>query len=529
MAKQNLQQIIQLELAKSMEDPVHFMRKYCKIEHPKKGKIMFNLYPFQEDTLNDLLEHRYNIILKSRQMGISTLSAGYSLFKMMADENFKVLVIATKQDVAKNLVHKVKVMFANLPSWLKNGVKIVDNNKLQLSFSNGSSIKAVSASPDAGRSEALSLLIIDEAAFIDKIDDIWTAAQMTLSTGGDAIVLSTPNGVGNLFHKLWVQAENETVSEGLETFNPINLKWDLHPERDQQWRDQQTVLLGEKQAAQECDCDFTSSGHTIVEGDLLAWYEANMVKDPLEKRGINGDYWIWDYPNYSKSYAICADVSRGDGSDYSTFHVFDIETLEQVAEYKGKVPTDTFGKMLVAAGQEWNEALLVIENANIGWSTVQTVIDSGYSNLYYSYRMDPFLDSKIHLAKMHDLKEKEDMTPGFSTNSRTRPIMISKIEIHMREKAIIIRSKRTINELYVFKWKNGKAQAETGYNDDLVMALGIFLFVKDTALRLRQMGVDVQRKALRKTFRPVRKPKVQKQSPYTKKIGKEVVSLRWLL
>lgn len=512
-----------------MTDPVHFMKKYCKIEHPMKGKINFNLYPFQERTLSEFLDNRFNIILKSRQMGISTLTAGYSLYKMLSAENFKILVIATNQSVAINLVQKVKVMFANLPSWLKETTELVKNNEMSISFANGSSIKAVSASKTAGRSEALSLLIIDEAAFVDNIDHIWTGAQMTLSTGGSAIVLSTPNGVGNLFHKLWEQAESQEAPEGLEVFNPINLKWDLHPDRDQTWRNQQTVLLGEKQAAQECDCDFISSGHTVVEGDILKYYKTNMVEPPKEMRGIDNNYWMWNYPDYSISYVIVADVSRGDGTDYSTFHVFDVEKLEQVAEYKGKVPTDVFGKMLVAAATEWNNALLVIENLNIGWSTVQTVLDSGYDNLYYSYRLDPFLDSNIHLAKMYDLKSKEDMIPGFSTNSRTRPIMISKIEIHMRDRAVIIKSSRTIGELFVFKWRNGKAQASPGYNDDLVMALGIFLFIKDTALRLRQIGIDVHRKTLRKTFKGVHKPNSIKNDPYSRKVGKETVSFRWLL
>jgi len=522
---------IKEEYMKSAKDPVYFMKKYCKIEHPKQGKIKFNLYPFQEQTLRDFLEHRYNIILKSRQMGISTLSAGYSLYRMLFSENFKILVIATKQDVAKNLVHKVKVMFQNLPSWMVRDAKIIDNNKLQLSFNNGSSIKAVSASPDAGRSEALSLLIIDEAAFVDKIDDIWTAAQMTLSTGGDAILLSTPNGVGNLFHRLWVQAEEDALSnksEEQDVFNPINLKWDLHPDRDQKWRDLQTSMLGEKQAAQECDCDFISSGHTVVDGEIIDWYDKQCI-DPKETRGITGDYWLWAYPDYNKSYAVVADVARGDGSDDSAFHVFDIETMEQVAEYVGKIGTTEYGKMLIAVSKEWNDALLVIERENVGWATIQVVLDDGYSNLYYTHKIDPYLDENIHLARYDDLKNKADMTPGFTTNSKTRPIVISKIVTCMREKTVTIRSKRLINQMYVFKWKNGKAQAAEGYHDDLVMALGIFLFVRDTALRLKQQGIDIQRKAVSKTFRPIKRSTPRVNDPWKMQAGSTKTSIRWLL
>lgn len=162
MSETNLRNIIQEEFLKSAVDPVHFFKKYAKIQHPMKGKILFNLYPFQEDTLRQLRDNRFNIILKSRQMGISTLTAGYALHCMIFQADFKILVIATTQEIAKMLVQKVQIMWEFLPAWLKQGLEIVNNNKLSLSFSNGSEIKAVSSSPDAARGSAISLLILDE-------------------------------------------------------------------------------------------------------------------------------------------------------------------------------------------------------------------------------------------------------------------------------------------------------------------------------------------------------------------------------
>ena len=373
--KKSLKQIVAEEYAKCAQDPVHFMRRYCFIQHPTRGKMLFNLYPFQSDCLQQFDKHNYNVILKSRQLGISTLSAGYSLWSMIFKEDFNILVIATKQDVAKNLVTKVRVMHDNLPSWLKG--KTVEDNKLSLRFANGSQIKAVSAAGDAGRSEALSLLIIDEAAFIDKIDEIWASAQQTLATGGRAIVLSTPNGVGNFFHQTWVKSEARE-----NTFNPIKLHWTVHPERDDTWREEQEVLLGPDKAAQECDCDFISSGRTVIPGELLQWYKETMCQDPVETRGGDQGMWIWEYPDYSKSYMVVADVARGDGKDYSAFHIFEIDTLTQVAEFKSQIGTKEYGNMLVNVATEYNEALLVIENANIGWAAIQPAIDRGYQNLY---------------------------------------------------------------------------------------------------------------------------------------------------
>jgi hypothetical protein len=213
---------------------------------------MFHLFPFQEKTLNVFKDHDYSIILKSRQLGISTLSAGFALWLMLFHKDKNVLCIATKQDTAKNLVDKVQFMYDNLPSWLKE--KTIEKNKLSMKLANGSKIKAVSAAGDSGRSEAVSLLLIDEAAFIDSAEDIWASAQQTLASGGKAIVLSTPNGTGNWFHKVWCGAELKE-----NNFIPIRLPWYVHPERNEEWRKKQEELLGARMAAQEC-----FSGNTII-------------------------------------------------------------------------------------------------------------------------------------------------------------------------------------------------------------------------------------------------------------------------
>ena len=485
----SLKDIIKLEYTRCAQDPVHFMKKYCYIQHPQKGKIKFNLFQFQEESLKQFRDNDYNVILKSRQLGISTLSAGYSLWTMLFHNDKNILVIATKQEVAKNLVTKVRVMHDNLPAWLKGNC--VEDNKLSLRFSNGSQIKAISSSGDAGRSEALSLLIIDEAAFVDQIDEIWAASQQTLATGGGAIILSTPNGTGNFFHKTWVGAE-----AGTNGFNPIKLHWTMHPDREQDWRDKQDQLLGEKMAAQECDCDFITSGYTVVDGTTLQWYLENQVQDPIEKRGFDGNYWLWEYPDYGKDYMISADVARGDSTDYSTFHVIDVESLTQVAEYKGQLPTKDFGNMLVNAATEWNNALLVIENANVGWAAIQPAVDREYPNLFYSSADLSVVDTGLQLKKRYDLKTKDKMVPGFTTTSKTRPLIISKLDTYFREKACTVRSKRLIDELFVFVWKGSKAQAQGGYNDDLVMAYSIGMWVRDTALMLRQKGMDLTRSSL---------------------------------
>jgi hypothetical protein len=527
MAGASLKDIIKLEYQKCASDPVYFMKKYCMIQHPVRGKIPFHLYPFQENTLTQFKDHRYNIILKSRQTGISTLTAGFALWKMLFNQDFNVLVIATKQEVAKNLVTKVRVMNQYLPSWLKQTT--VEDNKLSLRYSNGSQVKATSAAGDAGRSEALSLLVFDEAAFIDNIEEIWISAQSTLSTGGNAIILSTPNGVGNFFHRTWVGAE-----EGTNGFNTIKLHWTVHPERGQKWRDEQEVLLGPKGAAQECDCDFVSSGDTVIDPQLLMFYKETFVQEPIEKTGFDGNLWKWEYPDYNQSYMVVADVARGDGADYSTAQVIDIVNSSQVAEYKGKLDTKDFGNFLVSLATDYNNALLVVENANIGWAVIQQVIDRGYGNLFYMSKDLKYVDVSHQMTNKFRAEER-GMVAGFSTTSKTRPLIISKLDDYFREKSFTVRSSRLIDELFTFIWNGNRAEAMRGYNDDLVMSLSIGLWVRDTALRLRQEGIDLTKQALGGINQSVYDMggfggnTTFEENPWSMQVGGQSEDLTWLI
>ena len=481
----DLKLVIKQEYLRCKKDPVHFMRKYCYIQHPQRGRIQFNLYPFQEKVLTLMRNNPYSIILKSRQLGISTLTAGYSLWMMIFHKDKNILCIATKQETAKNMVTKVKFMYENLPSWLK--VDTDENNKLNLRLKNGSQVKATSASSDAGRSEAVSLLLIDEAAFIDNIGEIWASAQQTLATGGGCIALSTPYGTGNWFHQTWTRAESSE-----NEFLPIKLPWYVHPERDQKWRDRQDELLGDpRMAAQECDCDFNTSGDIVFYPEYIEFYEKSYIKDPLEKRGADQNLWVWESPDYSRDYMVVADVARGDGKDYSAFHVMDIESNVQVAEYKGQIGTKEYGHLLVGIASEYNEALLVIENANIGWATIQAAIDRNYPNLYYSPKTESNVDS--YFDKYMDTSR---MTAGFTMSSRTRPMVIGKFQEYISDKGVTFQSKRLIEEMRVFIWKNGRGEAQQGYNDDLVMAFGIAMYIRDTALKYKQRGIDITRNAL---------------------------------
>jgi len=522
----NLKDIIREEFIACAKDPSHFMRKYCYISHPQRGRIIFNLYPFQSKVLNLWRTNPYSLVLKSRQLGISTLAAGYALWLILFHSDKNVLCVATKVETAKNMVTKVKFMYNNLPSWLKEQEVPEEENKLTFKLNNGSQIKAVSAASDAGRSEAASLLIIDEAAFIENIDTIWASAQQTLATGGGAIVLSTPFGTGNWFHKTWVKAEAQE-----NDFLPIKLPWYVHPERDEVWRKKQDERLGDPRiAAQECDCEFATSGDVVYYPEHLEYYITTHVKDPLERRGIDSNLWIWEYPDYSRDYMVIADVARGDAKDYSAFHIFDLETNAQVAEFKSQLPPKEFGYMLNSIASEYNEALLVVENSNMGWATLDAIQERGYRNLYFSPKSD-ILTSESYYTRYEDTSK---MVPGFTTSLRTRPLVINKGKEYMGDHSVIIRSKRLIEEMRVFIYKNGRPEAQSGYNDDLVMSFNIGMYVRDTALKNKQQGLEMTKTVINNISRA---PQYQgayfasgNDNPYAMKIGQnQNEDISWLI
>ena len=463
------------EIIKCGKDPIHFFNKYVKIQHPTQGSIPFKTYDFQDRCVDDFRKHRFNIVLKSRQLGLSTITAAYAMWMVLFHKDKNVLVIATKLAVAQNFIRKCKFLLASCPKWLILP-QIVKNNSQALEFNNGSQIKAIPTSEDAGRSEALSLLIVDEAAFVRNFDTLWTGLYPTLSTGGEAIVLSTPNGVGGQYYDLWVYAE-----KGENIFNPIKLPWDVHPDRNDEWFEAETKNMSQKQIAQELLCDFAASGETFLRVEDIE-YIREWIRTPIDRWGPDMGVWVWDYPLKEKKYVISADVSRGDATDYSTFHVIDTEASQIVAEYQGKLPPDRFAQLLAEAGKRYNDALLCPENNSYGYAVIMKLNELDYRNLYFQNERDRYnyMYGNKDIAKI-----------GFQTNSKTRSQILTKLEEVLRTKQVMIRSSRLYEELKTFVWKNGKAQAMKGQNDDLIMALAIGVWLYDTSPQLSKSGTNL--------------------------------------
>jgi hypothetical protein len=462
------EQIIK-EIVKCGKKPVYFINTYAKIPHPGKGLIPFKTYDFQSELVENLDLHRFIVVLKARQLGISTITAAYVAWLCLFHRDKNVLIVATKLATAANMVKKVKTILKHLPEWLRISDFAVDN-KNSIELTNGSQVKASSTSGDAGRSEALSLLVIDEAAHIEGLEDLWTGLYPTISTGGRCIAISTPNGVGDWFHETYVNAEAAD-----NEFYPVRLFWDKHPERDKEWFDTETKNMSQRQIAQEYECNFNTSGDTVIHPDDIVRIKAT-VMEPKYRVGFDRNTWIWKEPSDSNTYLLVADVARGDGMDSSTFHVFNLETMEIVCEYKGKPTPDLFSEILYTTGNEYNGAMLVVENNSVGFHVLDKLIEKEYKNIYFSRK------GTHSYVEQYAAQGDSSVIPGFTTSQKTRPLIIAKFEEFIRNKVLTIYSTRLASELDTFIWRNGRPEAQRNYNDDLVMAASIGCWVRDTAI-----------------------------------------------
>lgn len=279
-----------------------------------------------------------------------------------------------------------------------------------------------------------------------------------MSTGGSAIILSTPNGVGGQYYKLWTEAESNS-----NDFNPIRLPWWVHPEHDQEWFDKETKNLPKRKVAQEFLCDFISSGDTFLQPTEFEKLR-DMIRPPSEKEGPQNGVWIWRKAEAGKKYVISSDVARGDSGDYSTFHVIDYETCEVCAEFMGKIPPDKLADMLFDYGKKYNDALICPEQNTFGYFTCVKLRDAGYPRLYYQNNSGDIFEYRSN---------DPDAIPGFSTQTRTRNQILTKLEEAIRNSRLKTYSQRLYDQLQAFVWNGAKAQAAKDAHDDLIMSLAI--------------------------------------------------------
>ena len=526
------------EYFKCVDNPIHAITTYLETKDlTQGGMVPFKLFPRQKEIIKAYEAHRFNLVTKPRQAGISTTTQAYMAIKgAFTDEGETILVIANKLKLAQKFVKGIKDYLNQLPRWVwgsdyygsreneEKSIFVVDS-KIEIELPNGTQIVAVATSEDALRGYTPTYLVFDEAAFIDNGDAVYAAAMSSCATGGRVMLISTPNGMDPLYYKTYEQSKIKLKGKG-NNYNVIEMRWYEDPRYvkdefgnfDLYWvkKDDsgvETERVKEKEfiidnyrkkikdgykptsswyegmcgtlnhnsrkIAQELDVSFLGSGGNVIKDTDISFHEENNVCEPVWTDGIESEFWIWEKPVDGNKYIMGVDVSRGDGKDASTIVIINTTTMEQVMEYQGKVQPDILAEYVYEYGNLYKAYTVVDIAGGMGVSTVLKLIELDYDYLHYEEPKGKILNSKKNQLETYS---KDEKMPGFNANG-VRISMISHLEYMIRSNGVVIKSRRTTSEMKTFIYKNGRPDHMEGYHDDLLMAFGMPLWVLEHSFK----------------------------------------------
>lgn len=478
------------EMIKCSNSFAYFCHKYVKILHPMRGLIPFVLFKYQRKTINDYESHRFNIISKFRQGGLTTVTLLWGLWRCMFQLDQQIMLISKTDREATDIGMMADRACENLPEWLKPKKDGKWNDHLKQFTDTGSALKFYS--PEAARGKSVTFLIVDECAFIDDMEKHWKAMWPILSTGGSCTLISTVNGLGN-----WYEQTYREAKDGTNKFHVIDLDYWEHPDyNDENWVAEQKAQLGEKGFRQEVLREFQGSGETYFSAKIItSLTEQTRSNYPSRKlfpkwantigriAQIEGDQnkgamWIWKEPVEGHEYILAADCAEGQGenNDSSVFQIIDTSTLEQVVEfYSNIIIPHEFAQVINEVATFYNNALVVVENMGPGGAVLSALQHTlFYDNLHYE-------NTKSASAK-----------PGVKMSQTNRPLYLEALQNRLTNQTVRINSMRFVCELQTFEYNKvtRKAQAQKGKHDDAIMAMCIALYTRDTLLRDLPMGAE---------------------------------------
>lgn len=487
-----------LELVQCVEDPLYFMRKFMKIQHPMKGAIPFEPYPFQLDIINAFHSNRFTIALTARQMGKTTVAAGYLLWKAMFTGDSTILVTANKLNQALEIMDRIRFAYENLPDHIRAG--ITEYNKGTIAFDNGSKIVARATSADAGRGLSISLLYLDEFAFVppNKASDFWTSIQPVLSTGGSCIITSTPKSDEDQFAQIWKGAEDNTDEFGnfrkdklgRNGFFAVKVPWSAHPDRDEEWAAPFRESLGEARFRQEFECDFVTDDETLINPLTLSGMKG--VKPEFYTGTVR---WYKD-PAPNKCYVIGLDPSLGTGRDYAAIQVFELPDMIQVAEWQHNTTAprgqiSNLMKMLMFIDQTLRddprqqgepEIFWTVENNSIGEAVLQIIEDTGEERF-----PGIFVSEKKRKGASRGRFRK-----GLNTDNKKKLSACARFKSLVESGRMLINSDQLIKELKMFVHSASSFAAKPGGHDDLVSASLLVVRMLETVLNWSNASGDLR-------------------------------------
>ena len=443
------------EYSKCMNDPAYFARKYCKIISLDEGLVDFNLYPYQEKMFKAFNTNRFNIVLACRQSGKSISSVAYLLWFVLFHPERIVAIMANKGATAREMLGRVTLMLENLPFFLQPGCKAL--NKGSIEFSNNSRIVAAATSGSSIRGMSVSLLYLDEFAFVERASEFYTSTYPVISSGKETkvIITSTANGIGNVFHKLW-----EGAIQGVNEYQPFRVDWWDVPGRDEKWKAQTISNTSQLQFDQEFGNTFFGTGDTLIHAETLLNLRR---KEPIEH--TKDSVKIYQKPIKGHNYVMTVDVAKGRGQDYSTFNLIDISTnpFEQVAVYRNNTISPLlFPNVIYKYAEFYNQCIVVIESNDAG----QVVCNGLYHELEYE---NMFVESTIKASGL-----------GLNMTKKVKRIGCSAFKDLIENQKIDICDEDTILEISTFVARGQSYEASEGNHDDLVMNFILFGFFVGT-------------------------------------------------
>ena len=454
------------EYMKCASDPIYFATKYIKIVHVDKGLMNFDMYPYQKEIVQKITSNRRVAVLTARQSGKTTTAVAVILHYILFNEFKTVAILANKGDAAQEVLSRVQLAYEALPHWLQQGVE--EWNKRSISLENGCKIYAGTTTSSAIRGKSISLLYLDEVAFIEGYDDFFASVYPTISSGDTTKLLmtSTPNGL-NHFYKTCKGAE-----EGTNGYEFVKVMWHDVPGRDEKWKQETIEALDydEQKFAQEYECVFLGSSGTLISGSKLK--ELAHSRPVEQKDGLTQ----YEKAQEGRTYVLIADVSRGKGLDYSTFNIIDITTMpyKQVCVFRDNFigPVD-FAAVIYRIGLMYNEAAILVEINDIGEQVSDVLLmDYGYENLLYT-------ESAGRFGKRISSGFGKGVDNGIRTTKKVKAVGCSLLKMLVEQNQLIIQDFNTIQELSRFSKKGPSYEAESGSHDDLVMNLVLFAWLTD--------------------------------------------------
>ena len=445
--------------------PFYFLKNFFYIQHPVKGKLVFEPFDYQVRLVESYHNHRFNVNLLPRQSGKTTTAAGYLLWYAMFNPDVTVLIAAHKYTGAQEIMQRVRYGYELCPDHIRSGV--VSYNKGSIEFDNGSRIVSATTTSTTGRGMSISLLYCDEFAFVAPTiaEEFWTSISPTLSTGGRAIITSTPNSDEDQFALIWTEANNKFDEYGNENdvgingFFPFKAHWSEHPDRDEEWMQEELGRIGEERFRREFECEFLVFDETLISSVCLAEMQGI---DPKEKLGQVRWY---GKIKPTGTYLIALDPATGTGGDYSAIEIFEMPSFEQVGEWHHNTTQVKEQIRLLKDITTYIQAqgdpqiYYSVENNTIGEACLVSIKDVGEDNIPGLFLSEPI--RKGHVRKFRK---------GFNTTHKTKMTAAVKLKSLIESRKMKIYSKPLISELKTFVATGIGFKAKVGEHDDLVSA-----------------------------------------------------------